>query len=51
MEQLFLTCLQAQLVINRVNKNAVISDNIKTEIIAEVKNFTKKGCFTDAKAD
>ena len=51
MEQLFLTCLQAQLAINRVNKHTVIPDNIKTEIIIEIKNFTRKGCFIDAKAD
>jgi len=51
MEQLFLTCLQAQLVINRVNNHAMIPDNIKTEIIMEVKRFTRKGCFIDAKAD
>jgi len=51
MEQFFLTCLQAQLIINRVNSHLDFSSTEKNEIIWEIKQVTKKGCFIDAKAD
>jgi hypothetical protein len=51
MEQLFLTCLQAQLMIGRVNANHIIDDKQKNDLVYEIKQFTKKGCFLDAKAD
>jgi len=51
MEQLFLTCLQAQLIINRINTNQVVNTQQKNNLVWEVKQVTKKGCFIDAKAD
>jgi hypothetical protein len=51
MEQLFLTCLQAQLMISKVNANLIIDDKQKNDLVYEIKQVTKKGCFIDAKAD
>ena len=51
MEQLFLTCLQAQLLISRVNASQVVTTQQKNDLVWEVKQVTKKGCFIDAKAD
>jgi len=51
MEQLFLTCLQAQLMIGKVNTNKLIDAQQKNDLIWEIKQVTKKGCFVDAKAD
>jgi hypothetical protein len=50
MEQLILTCLEAQLLMGRVlkgnNPNAV-----KIEVIAEIVKVTPESCPIDAKAD
>jgi hypothetical protein len=51
MEQLFLTCLQAQLMISRINDNQVVTAQQKNDLVWEVKQVTKKGCLIDAKAD
>jgi hypothetical protein len=51
MEQLLLTCLQAQMIIKNVINHPVLDDQIKSEIIFEVKQMTKKSCNLDAKAD
>jgi hypothetical protein len=51
METLLLTCLQAQFMIGRVNTHPKLTAEIKNDIIWEVKQVTKKGCFLDAKAD
>ena len=51
MEQLFLTCLQAQLLIGRINASEVVSSQQKNDLVWEVKQVTKKSCFLDAKAD
>jgi len=51
MEQLFLTCLQAQLMIGRINANPLVDDKQKNDLVYEIKQVTKKGCFQDAKAD
>ena len=51
MEALFLTCLQAQFIIGRVVTHPELNDRQRNEIIWEVKQVTKKGCFIDAKAD
>jgi hypothetical protein len=51
MEQLFLTCLQAKLLIGKINTNQTISDRDKNDLVWEVKQVTRKGCFVDAKAD
>jgi hypothetical protein len=51
MEQLFLTCLQAQLLIGRINSSEVVTPQQKNNLVWEVKQVTKKGCFIDAKAD
>jgi len=51
MEQLFLTCLQAQLIISRINASEVVAAQQKNDLVWEVKQMTKKGCFVDAKAD
>ena len=51
MEQLFLTCLQAQLMIARINSSQIIDVQQKNDLVYEIKQVTKKGCFVDAKAD
>jgi hypothetical protein len=51
MESLFLTCLQAQFIIGRVVTHPELNDRQRNEIIWEIKQVTKKGCFQDAKAD
>jgi hypothetical protein len=51
METFFLTCLQANLAMKRVYALEILSDLQKEEIIFEIKQVTKKGCFLDAKAD
>jgi len=51
MEALFLTCLQAQFIIGRVTTHPELNLQQKNDIIWEVKQVTKKGCFQDAKAD
>jgi hypothetical protein len=51
MEQLFLTCLQAQLIVGRINASEVLAPQQKNDLVWEVKQMTKKGCFVDAKAD
>jgi hypothetical protein len=51
METLFLTCLQAYFIISRVNSQPELSLQQKNDIVWEIKQVTKKGCFIDAKAD
>ena len=51
MESLFLTCLQAQLMVARVNASEIIDAQQKNDLVYEIKQVTKKGCFQDAKAD
>jgi hypothetical protein len=51
METLFLTCLQAYFIISRVNSHPELSLQQKNDIVWEIKQVTKKGCFIDAKAD
>jgi hypothetical protein len=51
METLFLTCLQAQFIIGRVNTHPELTIQQKNDIVWEIKQVTKKGCFIDAKAD
>ena len=51
METLFLTCLQAHFIIGRVVTHTELNDRQRNQIIWEIKQVTKKGCFIDAKAD
>ena len=51
MEQILLTCLQAQLLISRINASQIVTDQQKNDLVWEVKQVTKKSCFVDAKAD
>jgi hypothetical protein len=51
MESLFLTCLQAQFIITRVNSHHGLTFKQKNDLVYEIKQVTKKGCFIDAKAD
>jgi hypothetical protein len=51
MEALFLTCLQAQFIMGRVNTHHSLSSQQKNDIVWEIKQVTRKGCFLDAKAD
>ena len=51
MEQLFLTCLQAQLLIGRINSSQIMTSQQKNDLVWEIKQVTKKGCYIDAKAD
>jgi hypothetical protein len=50
METLLLTCLQAQLIVGRVNKQSITPQQ-KNDLIWEVKQITPKECKIDAKAD
>ena len=51
MEAVLLTCLQAQLLVSRINANPSISNQIKNDLIWEVKQVTEEKCQVDAKAD
>jgi hypothetical protein len=50
MEALILTCLQAQLIAGRVNKQS-IPKQVKIELISELKLISPKECKIDAKVD
>ena len=50
MEQLILTCLEAQLMIGRVLKGTQPA-GVKIELIAEIQGVSPKTCPIDAKAD
>ena len=51
MEAFLLTCLQAQFLISRINANDLISDQVRNDLVWEVKQVTEKKCQVDAKAD
>jgi len=51
METLFLTCVQANFLIGRVLIHPELSYQQRNDIVWEIKQVTKKGCFIDAKAD
>jgi len=51
MELLFLTCVQANFLISRVLVHKDLNPQQRNEIVWEIKQVTKKGCFIDAKAD
>jgi len=51
MEALFLTCLQAHFIIGKVMLHPQLNLQQKNDIVWEVKQVTKKGCFQDAKVD
>jgi hypothetical protein len=48
MEALFLTCLQAQFIIGRVVTHLELNTQQNNDIVWEIKQVTKKGCFLDA---
>jgi hypothetical protein len=50
MEALFLTCLQAQLILKRV-ESADLTPKQKNDLSWEIKQITPKKCNIDAKAD
>lgn len=50
MEAIILTCLQAQLMIGRINK-VDIPRQIKNDLIWEIKQVSPKTCPIDAKVD
>lgn len=50
MEALILTCLQAQLLVGRVNKQK-LPPQAKNDLIWEIKQISPKECKIDAKAD
>jgi len=51
MEAFFLTCLQANFIIGKVNTHPKLDIQQKNDIVWEIRQVTKKGCFQDAKAD
>jgi hypothetical protein len=51
MEALILTCLQAQLIVSRVNNYPSLTPKIRNDLIWEVKQMSPKECKIDAKAD
>ena len=50
MEALILTCLQAQLIVGRINKQIMIPQQ-KNDLVWEVKQISPKECKLDAKVD
>jgi len=50
MELVILTCLQAQLIASRVNKQPITSQQ-KNDLVWEIKQISPKTCPIDAKAD
>ena len=51
METLFLTCLQANFIIGKIISHPELTVPQKNDIVWEINQVTKKGCFLDAKAD
>jgi len=51
MEALFLTCLQAQLIMGRVNTHPQLTQKVRNDIAWELKQVTTRECKIDAKAD
>ena len=47
METIFLTCLQSQLIINRIYNRAVMPSHIKQELVLQVKSQSPKECKYD----
>jgi len=50
MELVILTCLQAQLIASRVNKQPITLQQ-KNDLVWEIKQISPKTCPIDAKAD
>lgn len=48
MEALLLTCLQAQLLVSRIQNHAQLSPQIRNDLIWELKQVTEKKCDIDA---
>lgn len=48
METLLLTCLQAQLLVSRIQNNPQLSPQIRNDLIWELKQVTEKKCDIDA---
>ena len=51
MEAILLICLQSNFIIGRVISHPKLDAEQKNDIVWEVKQITKKGCFVDAKDD
>jgi hypothetical protein len=47
MEIIVLTCLQSQLIINRIHSHAIVPVPIKQELILQVKGHSPKECKYD----
>ena len=50
MEALILTCLQAQLIVSRINAHP-LPKQIRNDLIWELKQISPKECKVDAKVD
>ena len=48
METLLLTCIQAQVIIVRIQKHPQLSQRTKNDLIWELKQVTEKKCDIDA---
>ena len=48
METLLLTCIQAQVIIGRIQKHPQLSQRTKNDLIWELKQVTEKKCDIDA---
>lgn len=51
MELLLLTCIQSQLLANRVLENTNLTPESKITIVQEIKLFTDKDCEIDTRPD
>lgn len=47
METIILTCLQSQIIIGRIDERAIMSAQLKNELITEVKHQSPKECKYD----
>ena len=48
METLLLTCIQAQVIIGRIQNHPQLSETIKNDLVWEVKQATQEKCVINA---
>ena len=51
METLLLTCLQAQLMVGKINANKTLPPQAKNDLVWEIKQVSPKECKIDVKVD
>ena len=51
MENIILTCLQAQLIIQRVNNHVMMPSGLKNDLIWEIKQMSPQECKYDKRTN